>query len=255
MVLEVAVPVRGEPRPASLYLPDGDVAGTIVFVQGSGPGTAGGFPSLGARFASLGIACLIVEKVMDGYTKLRRDYDTLACDARDALVWAHSRPDLERRPVALLGFSEGGWVSTKAAALAPELIDLLVLCSSPLTTPRAQTAYHQANADPGSSRTMRRIRYGLAWAIMSLADYGDCDVIPLLRSVPVPVVLAVGADDPTIDVGLARDVFVRNRPHDPAPFIVSESGHHLMRNGPPPSPPSSPAARSCARTDPCPRLR
>ncbi|MHA7987449.1 alpha/beta hydrolase [Rathayibacter sp. CAU 1779] len=227
MALEVAVPVRGEARPASLYLPEGDVSGTIVFVQGSGPGSAGGFPSLGARFASLGIASLVVEKVMDGYTNLRRDYDALARDALDTLAWAHARPELENAPVTLLGFSEGGWVSTKAAALAPELIDLLVLCSSPLTTPRAQTAYHRANADPSSSRAMRRLRYGLTWAIMSLADYGDCDTIPQLRALPVPVVLAVGADDPTIDVDLARAVFTRNRPNDPAPLVVAGSGHFL----------------------------
>lgn len=227
MVVEVVVPVRGAPRAAALHLPTGRPLGTVVFVHGSGPGSAGGFPSLCERFASLGIACLVVEKVMDGYTMLRRDYDALAADARDAVAWARGRPELRERPLALLGYSEGGWVATSAAALAPELVDLVVLCSSPLTTPRSQTAYHWANLNPRAPRAARRLRHALMWIAMAiLTDYGNQDTTARLRSIAVPVVLVLGAKDPTVDVDRAFDVFARVRPDDSA-ILVPDCDHHL----------------------------
>jgi pimeloyl-ACP methyl ester carboxylesterase len=205
----------------------------IVFVHGSGPGGIDDFSWYTSQLNDLGIACLVAEKVMDGYTGVRRRYDLLADDANDALRWARSRPELRGVPTALLGYSEGTWVATKAAARSPDLIDLLVLCSAPLTRPRDQAAYHRAHTNPRATAIVRCVRYAAAWTVMAtLTDYGNCDITDDLRSIPVPVVLVLGAEDPTIDIGRARRIFNDARQGTPPPIIVPGSDHALPPDSP-----------------------
>jgi pimeloyl-ACP methyl ester carboxylesterase len=228
VIVEDAVPVRGVPRCARLALPDAEVMGTIVFVHGSGDATADDFAWYTAQLNGLGAACLVVDKVMDGYGRLRRDYDALASDAVEALAWAHSQPGLQGSPVALLGYSEGSWVATKAAARHPELVDLLVLCSAPLTRPRSQTAYHWAHLKPSRSSPARTLRHLLmAAALAALSDYGNVDITADLRSIPAPVVLVLGEDDPTIDVDRACRIFADTRGNVPPPILVPRADHAL----------------------------
>lgn len=222
------MPVRGLARRARLALPDAEVVGSIVFVHGSGAATADDFAWYTAQLNDLGIACLVVDKVMDGYGRLRRDYDALASDAGDALAWVRRHPRLGESPVALLGYSEGSWVATKAAARHPELVDLLVLCSAPLARPRSQTAYHWANQEPRRSRPVRLLRHLLmAAALATLSDYGNVDIAADLRSIPASVVLVLGEDDPTLDVDSACRIFARTRGNVPPPILVPRADHAL----------------------------
>jgi len=67
MADEVAVPVRGALRRAKLHRPATRTHGTIVFVHGSGEATVDDFAWYTDQLTDLGIACLVVDKVMDGY--------------------------------------------------------------------------------------------------------------------------------------------------------------------------------------------
>jgi pimeloyl-ACP methyl ester carboxylesterase len=225
---EVVVRVRGKPRRARLDLPSADVRGTIVFVHGSGEATADDFAWYTDQLNELGLACLVVDKVMDGYSTTRRDYDALAADAGEALAWARAQSELEHAPMALLGYSEGSWVATMAAARNPGLVDLVVLCSAPLVRPRSQTSYHWANLVPGRPSFVKAVRRALMWVAMALfTDYGNIDITAALTALPVPVVLVLGEDDPTVDVALALRVFARTRHDSPSPIVVPGSDHAL----------------------------
>lgn len=229
---ETVVPVRGKPRRARLALPPTDVRGTIVFVHGSGEATADDFSWYSDQLNEFGVACLVVDKVMDGYTTTRRDFDALAADASEALAWAREQSELQHAPTALLGYSEGSWVATIAAARNPGLVDLVVLCSAPLVRPRNQTSYHWANLVPGRPRLVRALRRALMWVAMALfTDYGNIDVTAALKSIPAPVVLVLGEDDPTVDVALALRVFGHTRHSSPLPIVVPGSDHALPPNG------------------------
>lgn len=228
MAAEVVVPVRGKPRRARLNLPSSDVRGTVVFVHGSGEATADDFAWYTDQLNELGVACLVVDKVMDGYTATRRDFDGLAADAGEALAWAREQSELQHAPMALLGYSEGSWVATLAAARNPGSVDLVVLCSAPLVRPRSQTSYHWANLVTGRPRFVRALRRALMWTAMALfTDYGNIDVTAALESIPAPVVLVLGEDDPTVDVALALRVFGRTRHGSPPPIVVPGSDHAL----------------------------
>jgi alpha-beta hydrolase superfamily lysophospholipase len=228
MADEVAVPVRGALRRAKLHRPATRTYGTIVFVHGSGEATVDDFAWYTDQLTDLGIACLVVDKVMDGYTQTRRHFDALADDAGDALRWARQQPDLHDAPAGLLGYSEGSWIAATAAARYPDLVDLVALCSAPLARPRSQTSYHWANLDPSRPRAVRVLRRALMWTAMTaFTDYGNYDITEALRTIPVPVILVLGADDPTVDVELACRIFDQTRHSSPPPIIVPGADHAL----------------------------
>lgn len=232
MPSEVAVTVRGQPRRGLLYLPMTPPSGLVLFVHGSGHGTAENFARYTDQLVGFSVACLVVDKVMDGYSAARRRYDRLAVDAQDMLCWARGQDQLSGLPTALLGYSEGSWVAAKAAVQRPDLVDILVLCSAPLTQPRAQTAFHWANTAPHRPRIVRRLRQGLMWVAMTaLTDYGAEDIEADLIATPAPVVLVLGADDTTIQIERAVKIFDRTRHAIPPPIVVPDADHHLPANG------------------------
>lgn len=107
----------------------------------------------------------------------------------------------------------------------------MVLCSAPLTRPRTQTAYHRANADTSRPWPIRLLRYAGTWIPMAaLTDYGNQDITSDLTAIPVPVLLVLGADDPTIDTPKATRKFARSRTGGPAPIIVPDADHGLPPN-------------------------
>jgi pimeloyl-ACP methyl ester carboxylesterase len=115
-----------------------------------------------------------------------------------------------------------------AAARYPQLVDLVVLCSAPLARPRSQTSYHWANLKPGAPRAVRELRRALMWTAMAaFTDYGNLDIAEALRAIPVPVILVLGADDPTLDVELACEIFDETRQGSPPPIVVSGADHAL----------------------------
>ncbi len=218
-----------------MHSPAARPAGLVVFVHGSGAAGADDFAWYADQLTGLDVACLVVDKVMDGYTGLRRDYNELARDTTEALVWARAQPGLAGVPVGLLGYSEGSWVATKAAARTPDIVDLLVLCSAPLTRPRNQTAYHRAKAgrNPRRRSPLGWLRYAATWAAMAvLTDYGNCDITEDLKTIPAPVALILGEDDPTLDVALACRIFHQTRHNTPAPIIVRGADHALPPDSP-----------------------
>ncbi|MBN9105760.1 MAG: hypothetical protein J0I14_12225 [Propionibacteriaceae bacterium] len=88
--------------------------------------------------------------------------------------------------MALLGYSEGSWVATPATARRPDLVDLLVLCSAPLTRPWSQTTRHRANTRAGAPRALRILRHALMWTAMTTLSDGSLDITSDLRSIPAP---------------------------------------------------------------------
>lgn len=96
------------------------------------------------------------------------------------------QPQPKDSPVALLGYSEGSWVATPATARRPDLVDLLVLCSAPLTRPWSQTTRHRANTRAGAPRALRILRHALMWTAMTTLSDGSLDITSDLRSIPAP---------------------------------------------------------------------
>ncbi|QDO88056.1 lysophospholipase [Ornithinimicrobium ciconiae] len=228
----IALPVRDRDVRATLRVPAPTPSGVVLFVHGSGDGSADGFADYADRLAALRVASLVVDKIMDGYGQFRRNYDQLASDTIDALSWIRHHYEV---PVALLGYSEGSWVSILAATRRPDLIDRLILCSAPLVPPRQQTAHHWsniANSNPSLlQRWLARVRYGLGWSMLSATDYGRTDIVTSLEDIRSPVRLVLGQDDPTIDVPEAVAAFHRHRPYDEPPLLVPHAAHFLPPSG------------------------
>lgn len=223
----VTVPIRDRERAGTLRLPSGAATGVILFVHGSGHGTADEFSRYTTRLAALGVASVVIDKVMDGYGPLRRDYDRLAGDAIEALEWIQDTYDL---PVAMLGYSEGSWVAVKAAARRPDLVDRLILCSAPLVPPREQNAHRWLTGAPAHQHVLRRLRYLIGWLLLSIADYGRVEIKEELRNVASPILLVLGENDSTVDVPRAVSIFDDIRPQDDS-TVVPGATHALPADG------------------------
>lgn len=224
----VAVRIRDRDRTGTLRLPARAATGIILFVHGSGHGTADEFGRYTKKLADLGVASIVIDKVMDGYGSLRRGYDRLADDAIEALQWIGDNYDL---PVAMLGYSEGSWIAVKAAARRPDLVDRLILCSAPLVPPREQNAHRWSTGTPAHRHLTCRLRYLIGWSLLSIADYGRTDIQDDLRMVGSPMLLVLGGDDSTVDVARAVRVFTETRPHDESPIVVADASHALPADG------------------------
>ncbi|ROR97393.1 alpha-beta hydrolase superfamily lysophospholipase [Salana multivorans] len=225
LVERTALVVRGVQRRALLTLPPA-ARRVVVLVHGSGHGDAEGFGPYREALAELGCASLVVDKAMEGYSALRRDYDALARDAAETVAWVHRR--LPGLPVSLLGYSEGSWVALKAASLVP--IDRLVLCSAPLVRPKEQTAHHWAAEHGHLPGPLRRCGALVVRTVLGWTDYGDVDPRPDLARLGVPVLLVLGGEDRTLDVAGAARVLEEHVRGERA-VVVERSGHALPADG------------------------
>ena len=109
-----------------LYHPDSELTQPlkyVVLVHGSGyqDRYSPYYISLGHQLASRGIGVLLYDKRGTGISGGDRDmdvatFDDLARDANAALTFLSKRNDLKSSKIGLLGTSQGGWISTKAAS-------------------------------------------------------------------------------------------------------------------------------------------
>lgn len=232
-VTEATISIRQQKMPATLTLPrDADqVQAGIVYVHGSGDGTEDEVTVEAERFASMGIAFLTVKKVMEGYTRTKRDYSLLADDAIEAVEWLRKRPELQGVPTGLMGFSEGGWVAPLAAASRQDVIDFLVLESAAIVTPGEQIRFHRA-AETRSLPLYRRIFARLYTEFAVLAcNYSRFDSRPHLQTITRPIYAVWGSDDHTIPVDRATSLLRKYTSVHPSVVVIEGDPHYLDPEG------------------------
>lgn len=104
-----------------VYLPrDGCPCPAVVFVHGSGEGTAGQFAYYARQLADRGIVAMAYDKRgsgRSGGSLYDGGYDLYAANVADAVKTVRQRADVLPRQVALVAYSEGEWVAPMAAGL------------------------------------------------------------------------------------------------------------------------------------------
>lgn len=110
----------------------------VVLVPGLGSGSKL-FGTLPRRFAKIGFSCAAVDPVgVAPSSALPEGRYSFEDAALDVLAVAQSLP----QPCALVGTSLGGKVALRAASMAPQSVDSLVmLCSSAISTARSRRVY------------------------------------------------------------------------------------------------------------------
>jgi uncharacterized protein len=90
----------------------------VVTVHGSEDSSAVTEYPYDKMFASRGLATLIFDKRGTGKStgKYTQDFSALADDVNVAVAWAQKQDGIDPSRVALVGFSQGGWVAPLAAA-------------------------------------------------------------------------------------------------------------------------------------------
>jgi pimeloyl-ACP methyl ester carboxylesterase len=211
----VNVPVGGQVR-GGILTSAPDPRAAMVVVHGSGAGSRSNHADLATSLARAGIAVLVVDKPMTGYSWRNRDYAALADDAAAQASWLARYLDLPPSRVGLVGVSEGGWVALLAVQAGP-----LVLDSAPVVTPLEQAAYAASRLTPTWAQ---HLTTGMLASGRTVCDYLDTDVRPALSRVHVPVLAIFGTDDRTVPVTQAVDRLQQGLPA-PATTLLTAGGH------------------------------
>jgi uncharacterized protein len=113
----------------------------VVLVDGSGEGACDDWGEWPGRFVDQGAVVLTHDKPGCGGSPgdwLQQSFTDRAREALAALGVLRKHPAVQGRPVGLLGFSQGGWVSLLAATLDPGLVDFVISLSGPGVSPATQ---------------------------------------------------------------------------------------------------------------------
>lgn len=109
----------------TLLLPPGEGPFPVVLlVHGDGPQTRGvdRYTHIINAYLSAGIACFTWDKPGTGASSgdwLQQSMEKRAQETHAAMKMLAQRPDVQAKNIGLLGFSQGGWVLPKVAAMNP----------------------------------------------------------------------------------------------------------------------------------------
>ena len=123
-----AVPTSVGDLRARIHVPANPAEATVavVLVDGSGDGTLEDWGEWPTRYAGCGAVVLSHDKPGCGGSPGDWMTQSLTDRAQESLAAVHvlrAHPSVDRRPVGLVGVSQGGWVALLAASLAPSSVD------------------------------------------------------------------------------------------------------------------------------------
>lgn len=116
----------------------------VVLVDGSGDGACDDWGEWPGRFADCGAVVLTHDKPGCGGSPgdwTTQSFADRAHESLAALDVLRDQPTVAGRPIGLLGFSQGGWVSLLAATLQENKVDFVVSLSGPGVGPAEQDRY------------------------------------------------------------------------------------------------------------------
>jgi uncharacterized protein len=157
----------------TLHLPDGKAPyAAFVILHGAGAEDRSAFTARRYvdQFVKHGIAVLHYDKRGAGKSTgdwMASAYSDLAKDAVAGIELLAARPDIDKRTIGVIGFSEGGWTGPLAASLSPH-VSLLILVSGPPMSPFEQELYASgvelrnkgaSDADIAEAAKLSRLRW------------------------------------------------------------------------------------------------
>lgn len=225
--------------------PNGAPAVAAVLIPGAGSATRDRLLPAARALAACGVPSVTYDKP-DGI--LFRDFDAWGRTAEQVIAETRKATGAER--VAVVAWSEGGWV---AARLAREA-DLIVTLGAPVVTPNEQVAWLADARLSGTPNALRRIPaavlsrpYGPAWT--------RDDIRPLLAQAEIPILGVWGSADDVVPVTTAVHRLREAAPH--ASVIILAGADHALGGDRPPGPDHEPWAPRVASWlfDPEPGLR
>lgn len=193
-----------------LFLPDGDGSfPTAVIIHGSGPSNRNStwYLSVAKHLQENGIAVLLPDK--RGCEKSEGEWEgasieELATDTLSAVEFVRHQQMFTYSTIGLIGFSQGGWIASVAAADSDN-VSFVVSMSGSATTTDEQLVYEETNSialytytfiakliAPVSANSLKQKPH--------LAALYPFDPIPYWKNVDVPVFFAYGENDPNVPV-------------------------------------------------------
>lgn len=199
--VDVAVPVPGELRSGWLFRPVGAGTGpALVLVGGAGPHRRDDLVGEAETLARAGVTTVVIDKRVDGYGLLHRDFDALAADAAASARWLARQVGVDPHRVGLIGWSEGGWIVPLAAAREPDAIAYVVLVSAPIVSPLEQVGHVTEDHARRAPRWLHRVIVTTLAGGPMLSSYVAVDVRPELARLSQPVYAVWGAQDTVVPV-------------------------------------------------------
>lgn len=185
------------------FLPSsGEPTGVVVIFNGNAGNRAHRLP-LGEALSGSGYSVFLVDYRGYGGNPGNPSEEGLAADARAALAYLKSRPEVDPRRIAYFGESLGAGVAVR---LASEETPAALILRSPFT----------------SLADIASVHYPLVPASLLLRDrYPNIDTI---RDITVPLLVIAGADDRIVPLEESRRLF--EAANEPKHLLVIDSAGH-----------------------------
>lgn len=219
---------------ATVLVPDGDRPRPgLVMIGGAGAGDHAALMRHADALAGRGIAVMVPEKNLTGYSVLRRDFEGLADDALAAAASLGDHAAVRGSTVGLWGHSEGAWVAAAAAAKSPDLVDQLILVSPPVVTPGEQANWIvdgqlQRGGVSGRWRALVGLTLSEGSRFINYLDYRAP-----YGQLSQPVLAVWGSEDAAVPTSTALRS-LREAVPDLAVQVYAQAGHRLLVAGAPP---------------------
>lgn len=237
VTFESDVPLAG-----TLFVPKAEapVPG-VVMIHGSGVSDRDNlwYVLIARAMVENGIAVLLPDKRGSGQSGgdwRTASFATLADDALAATAVLRAMPEIDTALIGLVGLSQGGWVAPLAASRSTDVAFAVTVVSSAVT-PREQVRFEIRNQvhDAGVPRWLapvvmpfvrgRPMRRQPEWWDLN----GDYDPLPLWRTLEIPILAILGADDDNVPAARSAELLRSlDRPALTEVLVIPGVGHSLV---------------------------
>lgn len=208
-----------------------------LLIQGAGETKSSQiFGDIASAMASSGIVTLVVDKPLDNYSLLHRDYGAMADEYLTMLSTLQNLPNVDSSKTGIYAESEGTWISMIMASKNRN-IPFMILTSPPVVSGRQQMTMAAATylTTAGAPKSLIAVvprLMSLDFSAIGL-NYADFPAEQYMNSLTMPLLINYGVHDPAMPIEQGPQILMDHAAAQANHNVTVRYYHanHQMRTG------------------------